>query len=476
MSFEAVEFHARRTPLATALIDADSLEYTYLELYRDLCALIEKLRLDLPGLVSMQPVAISHRDKRLHLLMILALETLGITSLPFVQPIDPGFEKTLGLCGMVLAEEPVEAVDRPFFQLAPQWFEDALAGNAPAPSIAWWQPDAVTIILTTSGSSGDAKAIPLHRRAFEMRERDWICRRGLTQGSAFLLALPPSMFSIGVSARATLRCGGTIVFWNRERPLEALRRATHATLMPGSLHFLLSQIPDSYNRPGTLQLTSIGAPLAKELRQRIAEKLDAQIENRYGSNELGGAMRIGADGIGDVNPGVELEVVDDSMQTVAEGQPGMIRGRSISMARRYVDRRQTELSFKDGWYLTGDYGVARGYRRIELLGRSDDMLNLGGIKIAPERVEASLGLQMIARDLAVCTLEDQSGVAILHIALCGLLFDAATIKAKVQQSLGSNFGEVRLVVVETIPRAVNGKLRRSELKELLRRRIDRGAR
>ncbi len=471
MSFEVIEFYARRKPLAKAFVDADRTEYTYLELSRDLNALIGKLSADLPRLSRMQPVAVSHRNRRLHLLMIFALEALGVTSLPFAEPIDPGFETTLSLCGLVLAEERIESVDRPFLALSPEWFKDAFSISTSRRDSAWWHADAVTVILTTSGSSGAAKAIPLHRSAFEMRERARIYQYGFSETSVFLMALPPSMFSIALSARATLRCGGTIAIWASDTPLDVLRQVTHATLLPGNLTYLLDRVPADYPPLSQLQLITVGAPLSKQLRERLAARLGARVENRYGSNELGGIMEIGADHIGDIVPGVDLEVVDDKFQLLPEGTPGMIRGRSQGMARRYVDQQQTDERFIDGWYLTGDYGVMRGYRRIELLGRTDQMLNLGGIKVAPERIEASLAEQHIARDLAVCSAEDSSGIALLHIVVAGVLCDAPTMQRRIQQSLSTTFGEVRVMMVDQIPRGGNGKLLRVALKELVLERL-----
>jgi len=59
-----------------------------------------------------------------------------------------------------------------------------------------------------------------------------------------------------------------------------------------------------------LMISTFGAPVSRELRERILQTLATELIESYGTNEVGSVCTIGSDGTGLVVAGVRVEVVD----------------------------------------------------------------------------------------------------------------------------------------------------------------------
>ncbi|MFN8511819.1 MAG: AMP-binding protein [Chloroflexia bacterium] len=95
--------------------------------------------------------------------------------------------------------------------------------------------------------------------------------------------------------------------------------------------------------------------------------------------------------VGKPNPGVEVRLLDDAGNEVAEGTTAEMVVRSPSMMLGYLDDPEaTAAILRDGWLYTGDlaHRDAAGFYYIE--GRRGLQINVGGSKVAPEEVEAVL--------------------------------------------------------------------------------------
>lgn len=110
---------------------------------------------------------------------------------------------------------------------------------------------------------------------------------------------------------------------------------------------------------------------------------DASIGHAYASTEAGVAFDVN-DGlagfpaafIGPVRDGVEMRVVDGALQI-----------RSGRTASRYVGAGAPALAGDDGFVDTGDIVEQRG-ERCYFVGRRGGIINVGGLKVHPEEVEA----------------------------------------------------------------------------------------
>lgn len=110
---------------------------------------------------------------------------------------------------------------------------------------------------------------------------------------------------------------------------------------------------------------------------------DASIGHAYASTEAGvgfsvddGREGFPADLIGRNRNGVEMKVID-----------GSLRIRSQRTARAYVGADAPPLADAEGFVDTGDMVELRG-ERYHFVGRRGGIINIGGLKVHPEEVEA----------------------------------------------------------------------------------------
>jgi len=121
-------------------------------------------------------------------------------------------------------------------------------------------------------------------------------------------------------------------------------------------------------------------PILDSLRAAFPE---AGVSHAYASTEAGVAFEV-SDGLAGFpaafiehdRDGVELKVVD-----------GSLRIRSARTASRYVGAQQPELLDRDGFVDTGDMVELLG-DRYAFAGRKGGIINIGGLKVHPEEIEA----------------------------------------------------------------------------------------
>jgi acyl-CoA synthetase (AMP-forming)/AMP-acid ligase II len=114
----------------------------------------------------------------------------------------------------------------------------------------------------------------------------------------------------------------------------------------------------------------------------------ASVGHAYASTEAGvgfavddGREGFPADIVGVVRDGVEMKVED-----------GSLRIRSRRTAHAYVGRNAAELTDRDGFVDTGDMVELRG-DRYHFVGRRGGIINIGGLKVHPEEIEAVVNRQ-----------------------------------------------------------------------------------
>jgi benzoate-CoA ligase family protein len=133
------------------------------------------------------------------------------------------------------------------------------------------------------------------------------------------------------------------------------------------------------------------------------ENLALYLTNRLGDTRPGSAGRR--------VEGYDIKLVDDAGEPVPVGQPGtlLVRGETAALGylHQYARSRQT---FVGEWTATGDRFRVDDDGRYWYLGRSDDMLKVGGIWVSPLEIEQALTRHEAVRECAVVGHPDQSGL------------------------------------------------------------------
>ncbi|MCP4679001.1 MAG: acyl--CoA ligase [Deltaproteobacteria bacterium] len=195
--------------------------------------------------------------------------------------------------------------------------------------------------------------------------------------------------------------------------------------------------------PDTCRFTCSGAPLGPALRARFTELSRHPITDLYGSTEAGGVAYRHDEGPWIVEPHVESRIVDD----------GYLEVRSASVS----------LCSPGEFYRIGDLVRPEG-RGFELVGRSDDVVKIGGRRTSlgevTEAVEACPGVSNAAV-LAHKIRGAQRLVAFVEPTSDGV--DSETVKVFVRGRLADHKVPRKVEIMERLPRTPAGKIDRLRL-------------
>ncbi|MDO4619775.1 MAG: class I adenylate-forming enzyme family protein [Lachnospiraceae bacterium] len=275
------------------------------------------------------------------------------------------------------------------------------------------EPELPAEMIFTSGTTGRPKGVVLSFRAVEAIYRHTREGIGITDQDAVLLPLPLH-HSYGLRVlRAVLSAGGKAVLQNGfgfagdvEKNLKE-HGCTGFAAVPVSMEILRTQMQDRfYEIMGQFRYIEIGAgALTLEQRKRLSEKLpDTKLFNTWGSSETGGLLftdvhaAVAVEGrettIGAPPADAGVRILDAEGREAGQDHehPGRMSLRGDMLMSGYWKRPElTEETLHDGWLLTGDmvYRDADGY--IFMLGRADDLINVGGEKVSPLEIENIVG-------------------------------------------------------------------------------------
>jgi len=76
---------------------------------------------------------------------------------------------------------------------------------------------------------------------------------------------------------------------------------------------------------------------------------------------------------------------------------------------------ETRAHFVDGWFRTRDLGIIPGPGKLNVIGRADDMLNIGGRKVAPYPLEERIRALEGVADAVLLSAPDEQGIEDLHV-------------------------------------------------------------
>jgi acyl-CoA synthetase (AMP-forming)/AMP-acid ligase II len=319
----------------------------------------------------------------------------------------------------------------------------------------------------TSGTTGDQKAFLHTHGEFSRRvERRF-------PGEALVpRAIPPLLhITSGLQlAWHALAAGGALVFptgGDARGMLNAigLYAATHVSLPPADLAALCTLLPlDSEPAfPSLRRVNVVGATPSPELLELACRKFSPFLFAGYSLSEVGmvaeaeAATLAGMPGaVGRIAAGARVKVAGDGEIIVAvDGMPQGYHGPDAALP-----------GFRDGWFHTGDHGrvSADGWLYVE--GRRDNLLNVGGHKVAPEYVESILARHPSVADVAVHAQGDaMTGTALVAVIVPRGRFDPQSLEAFARQALGRT-APARYCEAAAIPRNAMGKIERAMLPSL----------
>jgi acyl-CoA synthetase (AMP-forming)/AMP-acid ligase II len=124
--------------------------------------------------------------------------------------------------------------------------------------------------------------------------------------------------------------------------------------------------------------------------------------------------------------------------------------------------------FRDGWFYPGDVGSLTPENLLIISGRQNNILNLGGEKIAAERIEAVLASFKGVLQAAAFTATRKAGVQEVWAAVvCPETFDAKKLRAYCRERIPPHFVPAHILNLDALPMSAMGKVILPRLKEIV---------
>ncbi len=351
------------------------------------------------------------------------------------------------------------------------WLAGATAAASGADTLVDYpRPDSIFRLMMTSGTTGTPRAAAYAVNAFEHR------RLGLdaywTDARPELDFMPLSTTGGFHTAVAALRHGEAFRAVDRI-DADVLRFAAEEGIRvlagsPQQLATALDVLEESgLSLPALKEVRMAGAAPGPALLRRIRELLAVPIRIVYGSTEGGGVTSRMLDDddsahVGSVLPGFELQVVDESGSPVAAGAEGAVRYRGPGMVSGYLENGAV-TPFAGGWFMPGDLASIAPDGTVRLSGRASEIVNIGGLKIDPDRVDEFAKAFPGVQDAAAFPVERASGRAELGLAVVGRgALDMRALDRRLRELLPVGHPTAYWAVSE-IPRNRMGKAERGVL-------------
>lgn len=363
---------------------------------------------------------------------------------------------------------------------------DALAADAPdelepAPTTR----DDIAIWKFTTGSTGLPKAA-VHPQHSPLLSFDWYARGVLgIRGDDVVLPVPKLFFGYARDLTALYPFGvgaAGVVFHERTTPerifeLVARHRPSILVQVPTMMAAMVAH-PDAARQDfSSLRLcTSAGEALPRELYERWRATFDVEVLDGIGSSEAyhiyisnrPGRVRPGS--VGEVVPGYRARVLDEHGREAPDGEVGTLWIEGDTAALLYWNEHEkTKQTFSCDLVKTGDLFVRDSDGFFWYRGRSDELIKVGGIWVAPAEIEDCLVSHPDVVECAVVGYEDE-GLTLprAHVVLRPGVAESGELAAALQDHVRTRLSphkyprDVRFVA--ELPKTPSGKVDRRALR------------
>ena len=302
-------------------------------------------------------------------------------------------------------------------EVEPESLAELLGDCEPTVELAGTDEEDTAVILYTSGTTGKPKGAELTH--FNLSRNAEISHRTtseIKEGDVVLGALPLfHSFGQTVSMNASLRVGATLTLLPKFDPGEALEimqreGVTHFYGVPTMYGALLHHPGrEDYDTSALRICITGGAAMPVEVLRGFEQAFGCELLEGYGLSETSPVASMNHPGrprkpgsIGTPLQEVEMKVVDENDDEVAEGEVGEIVIRGHNVMKGYWRRPEaTEEAMRGGWFHTGDMARVDEDGYFFIVDRKKDLIIRGGYNVYPREVEEILYEHPKIREAAV---------------------------------------------------------------------------
>ncbi|WP_280434859.1 acyl-CoA synthetase [Nocardia carnea] len=338
-------------------------------------------------------------------------------------------------------------------------------------------------IMYTSGTTGRPKGVVLTHGNIVFAVLNAVLDLDLRSDEVALVYAP--LFhtaALDMIALPTLLTGGQVII---ERGFDAAHvldrmereRVTYAFAVPTMLDRICAHPRWPHADLSALRRILVGAAPVPPGTLRVYTERGITMCQGYGLTEAGpgtlvltaehAERKLGTAGVPHFF--TDVRIVDPDNRPVRTGERGEIQISGPNLMREYWNNpAATAAAFTaDGWFRSGDIGVADDEGFVRIVDRLKDMIISGGENIYPAEVEAAIVEMPEIDDCAVFAVPDEKwgevGCAAV-VPVAGSTVDLDRLVEFLTPRLAGYKIPKSLVVLDEIPRNATGKIRKDELR------------
>jgi len=461
---DALARHARERPAAPVFVSPRRTA-TFADLRRCVSGCSGWLRDE--GIEAGERVGVTVADEFLHLIVALALAAAGAAhvALPTYDGASARarLASRIGVRRLIAVHDEHRLPQVETLLLDPlresEWMRGA-SGPLRVPG-----PTSLLTFFTTSGTTGDAKIIPVRHDDFTLQAGRARVGRVLTLASVEH-AIAKRQFLYAVFAGTGVASRGT-----SDLPVARLCAELGVDIIASNAaraRELMGEAPRHGRLPAGTELTAAGSRTSAAFRRQLLAEVCDAVQITYSMQECGSIARAiergaaeATDTVGMPHAGVEAEVVGPDDEVLPAGEAGEIRIRAPGMARGYLDDDAANARhFRGGWFRPGDLASFTASGALVIHGRADDVMILNGIKIAPLEIERALeghpAVKAVVAFPVRSPVHGEMPIAAVELAE-GARADERELRRFARDALGMRAPR-RVMIVPTLPTTAENKV------------------
>ncbi|WP_396930295.1 class I adenylate-forming enzyme family protein [Mycolicibacterium sp.] len=368
------------------------------------------------------------------------------------------------------------------------------AARDATPAVEFADPDDVGVVLFTSGTSAQPKAVELTHNNLTSYVTGTVEFASAVEGDAALVCVPPYHIAGVGAVLSNLYAGRKAVYLRNFDPQAWLDLVVHegvttATVVPTMLDRIVGTLQERPTELPTLRNLAYGGskvPLPL-VRKALTLLPGVGFVNAYGLTETSStiavltpedhtaaietsdprvARRLGS--VGRPVPGIEVQIRAEDGTVLGVDEVGELFVRGEQVSGRYSGIGS--VLDTDGWFATRDTACIDDEGYLFIGGRSDDTIIRGGENIAPAEIEDVLVEHPDVHQVAVVGAEDPHWGQLIVAAVvpvAGAAPNGEELRQFARARLRGSRTPDRVVFLGGLPTTSTGKVLRRTLIEQL---------
>lgn len=308
-------------------------------------------------------------------------------------------------------------------------------------------------VVLTSGTVSRPKPVELSFDSMHESVNSFYRFTNLAKDAKWLCILPPHYIA-GLNIFAKCFINNSEIVYHSSFDVERIRNEIETSqveamsLVPTQIEKLIENKVDL----SPLHTVLVGGAQASEKLKQLCFDLKINIHFTYGMTETWGG--ICHDGVffdnteGRINDGI-LEIKTTSIMTGYRHDFGMTSSRFT----------------QDNYFVTGDRAIMEG-SKLKILGRADEVINSGGIKVDPIQVENAIRNTNIEQSFVICGTKNDSLGDVVTIVFENSLppnFAIADFRKSLKALLPSTHLPARVAIIDSFYTGESQKIRRGKI-------------